>query len=38
MTAKSIKGNSTEEIQSALQQSMADARPGGPDWAWGLVT
>lgn len=29
MKAKSIKGNSTEEIKNALQQSMADARPDG---------
>lgn len=30
MQAKTIKGNSTEEIKDAWLQSMADARPDGP--------
>jgi hypothetical protein len=30
MKAKSIKGNSPEEIKTALEQSMADARPDDP--------
>lgn len=30
MKAKSIKGKSTEEIKSELEQSKADARPDDP--------